>query len=96
MDTVNQLAEWVHGDLWPDITILLDAPVEVGMARAGDRSQPDRIEQEENAFFARVRDSYLQLASAEPERFVVVDTSRDLASVQAEVMALAQQIISNH
>ena len=45
LETVDQLAEWVHGDLWPDLTILLDAPVEVGMARAGNRSKPDRIEQ---------------------------------------------------
>ena len=56
METVNQVADWVHGDLWPDLTILLDAPVEVGMARAGNRSKPDRIEKEENEFFARVRE----------------------------------------
>jgi len=96
MQTVNQLAEWVHGDLWPDLTILLDAPVEVGMARAGNRSKPDRIEREENAFFARVRDSYLQLAAAEPDRFVVIDTTRELAVVQADVVALAQQLIDDN
>jgi len=95
MEAVDQLAEWVHGDLWPDLTILLDAPVDVGMARAGNRSKPDRIEREENAFFARVRESYLQLAAAEPERFAVVDTTRELAAVQADVIALAQQLISD-
>jgi dTMP kinase len=96
MQTVNQLADWVHGDLWPDLTILLDAPVEVGMARAGNRSKPDRIEREENAFFARVRDSYLQLAAAEPDRFVVIDTTRELTAVQADVIALAQQLIDDN
>lgn len=96
MQTVNQLAEWVHGDLWPDLTILLDAPVEVGMARAGNRSEPDRIEREENVFFARVRDSYLQLAAAEPDRFVVIDTTRELPAVQADVIALAQQLINDY
>jgi len=96
MASVDQLAEWVHGDLWPDLTILLDAPVEVGMARAGNRSEPDRIEREENAFFARVRESYLQQAAAEPERFVVLDTTRDLATVQADVIAVVQQLINKH
>ncbi len=96
MAIVNELAEWVHGDLWPDLTILLDAPVEVGMARAGNRSAPDRIEQEENAFFARVRESYLQQAIAEPDRFVVLDTTRDLVAVQADVIATVQQLIEDN
>ena len=95
METVEQLAEWVHGDLWPDLTILLDAPVEVGMARAGNRSEPDRIEQEEYAFFARVRESYLQQAAAEPNRFVVLDTTRELKAVQADVIQLAQKLIDS-
>jgi dTMP kinase len=95
MDVVNQLAEWVHGDLWPDLTILLDAPVEIGMARAGNRSKPDRIEREENVFFARVRSCYLRLAADEPERFVVIDTTRPLAVVQEDVAKLAQQLIDS-
>lgn len=95
MATVDKIAEWVHGDLWPDLTILLDAPVEVGMARAGNRSQPDRIEREENEFFSRVRESYLELAAREQDRFVVIDTTRNLHEVQADVVALAQQLIDN-
>ena len=95
METVNQVADWVHGDLWPDLTILLDAPVEVGMARAGNRSKPDRIENEESEFFARVRESYLELAANEPERFVVIDTTRALPEVQADVVSLAQDMINN-
>ena len=96
MEMVNNLADWVHADLWPDLTILLDAPVEVGMARAGTRSEPDRIEREEHAFFARVRDSYLQLADAEPDRFAVLDTTRSLDAVQADVVALAQRLIDDN
>ncbi len=95
MEMVDQMADWVHGDLWPDLTILLDAPVEVGMARAGNRSKPDRIEKEENEFFARVRESYLELAANEPERFVVIDTTRALPEVQADVVSLAQDTIDN-
>jgi len=96
MEMVNELADWVHADLWPDLTILLDAPVEVGMARAGNRSEPDRIEQEEHAFFERVRDSYLGQANAEPDRFVVLDTTRSLATVQADIVALAQRLIDDN
>lgn len=95
METVNQVADWVHGDLWPDLTILLDAPVEVGMARAGNRSEPDRIEKEEIAFFARVREGYLELAANEPERFVVIDTTRELSDVQDDVISIAQVMINN-
>ena len=95
METVDQMAEWVHGDLWPDLTILLDAPVEVGLARAGNRSELDRIEKEKHEFFARVRDSYLELAGNEPERFVVVDTARALSAVQADVAGIAQVLIND-
>ena len=96
MDTVNRLAEWTHGDCNPDLTILLDAPVEVGMARAGERSEPDRIEREKHEFFARVRDCYLALAAAEPGRFVVIDTTRSLGEVQADVVALADRYIDDN
>ena len=95
METVDQLADWVHGDIWPDLTILLDAPVEVGMSRAGNRSDPDRIEKEEHDFFERVRDGYLEQARREPKRFAVIDTTRELAAVQADVVALAQQLIND-
>lgn len=95
METVNQIADWVHGDLWPDLTLLLDAPVEVGLARAGNRSELDRIEKEKHDFFTRVRDSYLALAADEPGRFVVVDTDRDLPTVQADVVAVAQNLIEH-
>jgi len=54
-ENIDRLAEWVHGDLVPDLTILLDAPVETGMERAGRRSDPDRFESEQSDFFNRVR-----------------------------------------
>jgi dTMP kinase len=95
METIDLLADWVHGDAWPDLTILLDAPVEIGMERAGDRSAPDRFEQERHDFFERVRECYLQLASQEPSRFVVIDTTRNLAEVKADVATLAEQLLLN-
>lgn len=93
METVDHLADWVHGETWPDLTILLDAPVEIGMARAGSRSVPDRIEQERHEFFERVRECFLQIAANEPQRFVVLDTTRSIEAVRADVEALAEQLL---
>jgi len=93
METIDRVADWVHGDTWPDVTILLDAPVEIGMERAGKRSAPDRFEQERHEFFQRVRECYLQIAANEPDRFVVIDTARDIDAVRADIAALADQIL---
>ena len=93
METIDRVADWVHGDTWPDLTILLDAPVEVGMERAGQRSDPDRFEQERHEFFQRVRECYLQIAASEPDRFVVIDTTRTIDEVRKEISALADQLV---
>ena len=90
---INRLAEWVHGDLRPNLTILLDAPVATGMSRAGQRGNPDRIEIERVDFFERVRECYLSLAEAEPERFVVVDASVDMDTVRASIESIVDRII---
>ena len=95
LETIDRIADWVHGDTWPDLTILLDAPVEIGMQRAGDRSSPDRFEQERHDFFQRVRECYLQIAANESERFVVVDTTQPLDDVKQQVATLADQLIAN-
>lgn len=94
METIDRLADWVHGDTWPDLTVLLDAPVEVGMQRAGDRGAPDRFEQERHDFFERVRACYLEIASREPARVVVVDTTQTLAEVEAQVCAVIDQLLT--
>lgn len=72
---ISALETLVHGDLQPDLTLLLDLPVSEGMARAAGRSAADRIEQESLAFFERVRQGFLQRARSQPDRFVVVDAS---------------------
>jgi dTMP kinase len=92
METIDRVADWVHGDTWPDVTILLDAPVEVGMERAGKRSAPDRFEQERHDFFQRVRECYLQ-AAREPDRFVVIDTTADIAAVRTDVANLIDELL---
>ncbi len=93
-DRIDTLADWVHGDVNPDVTLLLDAPVEVGLERASRRGEVDRIETEQVDFFQRVRDSYLELAKSEPERVIVVDASRPLADVQEDVKQIAMRLVS--
>lgn len=90
---IEQLAEWVHGDLQPDRTILLDAPAEIGLARAGRRGDPDRIESEQAEFFGRVRAAYLDLSRAEPDRFVVIDATRDLAAVRDRIRRVVADLV---
>jgi dTMP kinase len=94
--SIEWLAEFVHGDLQPDLTILLDAPVEIAMQRADRRGDPDRFEVERAEFFDQVRQTYLQLAEMEPERFVVVDCSKDLESVQAAISTVSTTLFVNN
>lgn len=92
METIDRLADWVHGDTWPDLTVLLDAPVDVGMSRAGQRGAADRFEQEQHEFFERVRACYLEIAERDAERFVVLDASGSLETVSGAVMQLADAL----
>ncbi|EGH00323.1 Thymidylate kinase [gamma proteobacterium IMCC2047] len=85
MEMIANLEQMVQGDLRPNLTLLLDVPVEVGLSRAGQRGELDRFEREKQAFFEKVRHTYLQRAQAEPERFCVVDASQPLAAVQADI-----------
>lgn len=79
------LEQWVQGELRPDLTLLLDVPVEIGLARAGNRSAPDRFEKEKLDFFERVRAMYLQRAGDEPQRYRVIDASLPLDAVQSRL-----------
>ncbi len=73
---IEQLAQVVHADLWPKLTLLLDLTVPQGMARVGSRHGPtDRIESETVAFFERVRSAYLQISRDEPTRVQVIDAA---------------------
>lgn len=91
LDTIASLEQLVQGDTRPDLTLLLDAPVELGMQRAGERGALDRFEREHIEFFQRVRDMYLQRAAAEPERFCLIDASRPLAEVQQQLAEVLRE-----
>ncbi len=91
---IAELEQMVQGDLRPDMTIVLDVPVEIGMARASNRGELDRFEQEEMAFFERVRQSYLERAAQSPERYAVVDASVPLEQVQAQIKAVLDGMLA--
>lgn len=79
---LRPLQEWATRGLLPHRTILLDCPVDVALQRIQERNEVlDRIEQENRLFHERVRNGYLELASLEPERFVVIDGGRTLPAV---------------
>lgn len=87
--TINRFAV---GEARPDLTILIDLPPEVGMARVHARSdgQLDRIEQEAIEFFQAVRTGYLKLAESEPERFLVLDGSASVEVLEQQIWAAVQ------
>lgn len=89
---ISILEDLVQGSLRPDVTLLLDAPVEVGMARAQLRGELDRFEREQLAFFERVRRCYLDRAAAEPERFHLIDCDQPLAAVRSDLLQRLEQI----
>jgi len=91
-ERIQLLEEWVQHGLRPDLTLLLDIPVAKGLARAGDRSRPDRFERERTDFFERVRQSYLDAASKEPERFRVIDASQDIAAVEEQLASVLASV----
>jgi len=90
---IRVLEQWVQGGLRPDLTLLLDLPVDMGLERAEKRSEPDRFEREADAFFGRVRDAYLQIAADEPERVRLVDASLPLPQVQAQIATAVERLI---
>lgn len=93
-ERIAQLEQWVQGDLRPDVTLLLDAPVEVGLARAAGRGNgADRFEREKQEFFEKLRNTFLKLADQHPERFRVVDAGRELEAVKAQVIAILDQLL---
>jgi dTMP kinase len=85
---ISLLEHFVQDTRRPDLTILLDLPAEVGLARAGQRSAPDRFERERVQFFERVRAAYLSIAEAEPERVRCLDAAVPLDQVQQQLRQL--------
>jgi dTMP kinase len=86
---IRELEHLVQGTRRPDLTILLDAPVEAALARAAARNAgaaADRFERERGEFFERVRKTYLDRAAAEPNRIVLVDATQSVDAVSARIL----------
>lgn len=81
----DQLKQWVHPDLSPDMTLLFDLPPEEGLRRARSAGELDRFESETLAFFSAARDAYLRLATGEPDRFHVIDAGKSISDIQADI-----------
>jgi dTMP kinase len=95
MQQIDTLAEWVQHGLEPDLTVLLDAPAEIGVQRAQARGEGDRMDNEALTFYERVRAGYLALAERYPARFVVIDAARPLDDVRAQIESEMVQFFSN-
>ena len=92
LDKLTQLEHWVQGDLQPDLTLLFDVPLEVARERLQRTRDLDKFEQEQDDFFVRVRQVYLQRAQQFPQRIRVIDSTRPIDQISAELQQLAAEL----
>lgn len=93
-DKVNALKSLIQKDFEPELTILLDAPLEIITSRR-KLNPNDRFESEDKAFFERVRNGYLELANIFDERVKVIDASKDIQEVQDQIRILINDLVRN-
>lgn len=92
-ERIAVLEQFVQGELRPDLTLVFDLPVEVGLARAAARGRLDRFEQEAQDFFDAVRQTYLARARLAPQRYRLLDAAQPLAAVQAQLDRLLPELL---
>ena len=90
---IEVLENFVQDTLRPDLTLVFDLPVEVGLARAAARGRLDRFEQEGQPFFEAVRQTYLRRAALQPQRYYILDAAQSLAGVQQALDNLLPQLL---
>lgn len=93
-EVVTQLEVLVQGELRPDLTLILDIDVELGLNRARQRGELDRFESETLTFFERVRVAYKDRVLAAPNRYALIDASQELAKVQSDIDQVLQRLLS--
>jgi dTMP kinase len=91
LDALVALHRLALGDFAPDLTVILDLPVETGLARAAARSPPDRFERLDRDFHERLRQGFRQIAAENPSRCVLIDASGDPATVHRVVIAAVKE-----
>ncbi len=90
---IDELYHWTLGNFEPDLTVLLDAPVDLAFERILKLRDLDRIEKEKKSFFERIRAQYLDMAKRHPERYRVVDAARPLEDVQKTIKGILDEFI---
>ena len=90
LDRIRSVAVLATGGLRPDLTLFFDLPLEIGLARVVRRGGRDRLESEVREFHERVRNGYLELAAAEPDRWIRIDASGSEADVEARTRAAVE------
>lgn len=85
---IRMLETWVQGSFQPDLTLLFDVPVSVSCQRLAGARDPDRFEQENAAFFERIRTAYLERAAEFPSRFRIIDTNRPIQDVEQSLKGI--------
>ncbi|WXT99501.1 MAG: Thymidylate kinase [Catillopecten margaritatus gill symbiont] len=88
IERITQLEKWIMQNFTPDMTLLLDVPVEIGMQRVESRGAKDRIEQENLDFFNRVRDAYIARSEQYPERIKLIDASQSAKNTSAQIQEI--------
>ena len=91
---VEALERWAQGNLQPDLTIYLDVPPEIGRGRSGRVRAADRFEQEEAAFFTRVREAYVRRVREFPARMHMIDATQPIAEVRNELQGLMDILVN--
>lgn len=91
---INQLETWVQGELQPDLTLLFDVPVEVSLKRLALARTPDKFEREEADFFEKLRNSYLDRAKKDANRFRIINGNQALDTVREEVKAVIEEFLA--
>ena len=94
LDDVRMLSRWATQGLEPDLTILLDLPPEIGLARARGRAAADRLESESLDFHQRVRQTFRALAEADPDRYLVLDARQSPDEIAAVIRVRVAQLLS--
>ena len=94
LDDVRMLSRWATQGLQPDLTVLLDLPPEVGLARAKGRAAADRLESESLEFHQRVRQTFRALAEAQPDRYLVLDARRTADEIAAAIRVRVAELLS--
>lgn len=93
VEKIAILEKWVLNGLKPDVTLLLDAPVELSLTRIKERSKQDRFETETKKFFEEARQTYLDRAAAEPERFRILDATHDINKLREEILKIVKPYV---